>query len=84
MSRSAKAPTSAAEVSGDGGTGVMNGSTRVIVHWSRTPRRTRLSCSISAHSLGAGGHLNGAPQTPITALPELNASSLSRMPKAPA
>ena len=33
----------------------------------RRARRARRSssCSSSAHSLGAGGHLNGAPQTPI-------------------
>ncbi len=69
MPRSSNAATSAAEVSGDGGTGRPKGRTSVISQSSRTPRLTRSSCSMSAHSLGAGGHLNGAPQTPITTRP---------------
>ena len=69
MSRSAKAVVSAADVSGEGGTGVPNGITNEIWQASRTPRATSASCSSSAHSLGAGGHLNGAPHTPITAWP---------------
>ena len=41
MSRSANAARSAADVSGDGGTGVENGMTSVISHASRTPRVER-------------------------------------------
>ncbi len=57
MSRSAKAAIKAFDVSGEGGTGLGKGSTSVISHWPRTPLLVRRSCSISAHSLGAGGHL---------------------------
>ena len=41
----------------------------MISQSSRTPRAASWSCSSRAHSLGAGGHLNGAPHTPITACP---------------
>ena len=39
-----------------------------ISSWS--PRSTRLSCSSSAPSNGAGGHLNGWPRIPIRIVPE--------------
>ena len=84
MPRSAKAASSARDVSGDGGTGIENGITREISHASRTPRATRSSCSSNAASLGAGGHLNGAPQTPTIARPRENAGSSSRSRAAPA
>jgi hypothetical protein len=77
MARSANAATKAADVSGDGGTGVLKGIMKVISQSSRTPRSTRKSCSRSAHSLGAGGHLNGAPHTPTTARPRENVGSTS-------
>ena len=41
MSRSAKAASSAAEVSGDGGTGLGSGMTKEISQSSRTPRAER-------------------------------------------
>ena len=41
MSRSAKAASSASEVSGEGGTGVPSGITNVISQASRTPRSVR-------------------------------------------
>ena len=53
------------------------------------PRRERLaragssSRSIAA-SLGAGGHLNGAPHTPTIAVPERSDGSASRAASAPA
>ena len=84
MLHSAKAATSAREVSGDGGTGLPNGMTNEISQSSRTPRADRKSCRSSAHSLGAGGHLNGAPQTPTTARPCENAGSISLSRSAPA
>ena len=59
-------------VAGDGGTGVGRGRTKVISQRSRTPRSTRWSWSSRHASLGAGGHLNGASQTPITAWPSSN------------
>ena len=71
-------------MSGDGGTGVPNGIASVISQSSRTPRSDRQSCSSSAASLGAGGHLNGAPQTPTTARPLENVGSTSRSRAAPA
>ncbi len=67
MSRAANSCSSAAEVSGDGGTGVPSGITIEISQASRTPRAVSSSSSMSAHSLGAGGHLKGAPHIPITA-----------------
>ena len=45
--------------------GRRSGITNEISQASRTPRAVSASSSSSAHSLGAGGHLNGAPQTPI-------------------
>ena len=84
MPRSANAVVRASEVSGEGGTGLPNGRTRVILQSSRTPRATRWSCSIRAHSLGAGGHLNGAPHTAMTALPCEKPAIASRIRSAPA
>ncbi len=69
MSRSANSASSAADVSGEGGTGVGSGITKEIWQASRTPRERSSSSSSRAHSLGAGGHLNGASATPITACP---------------
>ena len=84
MSRSAKAPSSASEVSGEGGTGLPSGSTKVISQRSRTPRSVRWSWRRRAASLGAGGHLNGAPQTPTIARPRSNSGSSSASRSAPA
>ncbi len=81
--RSANASSSAAEVSGDGGTGEPSAITNVISQASRTPRRTSSSCSSSAHSLGAGGHSNGAPQTPITIRPDAIAGMIDASCSAP-
>ena len=78
MPRSVKAATNAREVSGDGGTGVPNGITTVMSQCPRTPRVSRKSCSSNAHSLGAGGHLKGAAQTPTTAWPFANVGSMRR------
>ena len=78
MSRSAKAAIKAFDVSGEGGTGLGNGSTSVIAHWPRTPLLVRRSCSRSAHSLGAGGHLYGAPHTPTRAWPLTNVGRIAR------
>ena len=71
-------------MSGDGGTGVPNGITSVISQSSRKPRVERWSCRSRAASLGAGGHLNGAPQTPTTAWPRVKAGTTSRRRAAPA
>ena len=57
----------ASEVSGEGGTGEGSGTTKEIWQASRTPRAVSSSARSRAHSLGAGGHLKGAPQTPIRA-----------------
>ena len=50
----------------------------------RTPRAERKSCSSKAASLGAGGHLKGAPHTPTIARPRVNVGSTSRRRPAPA
>ena len=52
----------------------------------RRGRRARVSSSSSssAHSLGAGGHLNGAPQTPITAWPREKVGMIPASRSAPA
>ena len=84
MFRSANAAMSAFEVSGEGGTGLGSGSTIVMSHCPRTPRLVRKSCSRRAHSLGAGGHLYGAPQTPTIAWPLLKVGRMSRSALAPA
>ena len=69
MPHSANRTRIASEISGDGGTGRPNGMTTWIVTASRRPRARRYSSRRSAASLGAGGHLNGVPQMPITARP---------------
>ena len=84
MPRSANSVSSAAEVSGDGGTGVGSGMTNEISQASRTPRAVSASSSSSAHSLGAGGHLNGAPHTPITTRPSENVGTIPASRSAPA
>ena len=84
MSRAENSAISAADVSGDGGTGVPNGSTNEIWQASRTPRAVSASWSSSAHSLGAGGHLNGAPHTPMTAWPAENSGRIPASRSAPA
>ena len=84
MSRSANASISAAEVSGEGGTGVPKGMTKVISQASLTPRSTSWSWSSRQVSLGAGGHLNGAPQTPITARPAEKPGMMPASRSAPA
>ena len=53
----------ASDAAGDGGIGVPSGMTREISDRSRRPRSVRKSCSSSAVSLGAGGHLNGVDVT---------------------
>src|SRR5436309_481312 len=57
MPRSANAASSAAEVSGDGGTGAENGITSEISQSSGMPRFERWSWSRSAASLGAGNRV---------------------------
>ena len=47
------------------------------------PRAFSSSSSSRAHSLGAGGHLNGAPQTPITACPWEKVGRISASRSAP-
>jgi hypothetical protein len=84
MPRSANASSSAADASGDGGIGAGNGIARSISELSRSPRSVRKSCTSSAVSLGAGGHLNGVEVTPTITRPPGNASSTSRRAKAPA
>ena len=71
-------------MSGEGGTGVPNGMTNEIWHASRTPRAASSSSSSSAHSLGAGGHLNGAPHTPTIAWPSENVGMIWASRSAPA
>ena len=82
--RSAKRARIAAEVSGDGGTGAPKGITTWMWTSSRTPRARRNSSSRMAASLGAGGHLNGAPQTPTIAVPDVKLGRTSRSCSAPA
>ena len=84
MPRSANPARIASDVSGDGGIGEPNGITTWIVTSSRTPRSRRNSSSRNAASLGAGGHLNGAPHTPTIAFPARNDGSTSRSVSAPA
>ena len=72
------------DVSGDGGTGVAIGNAIVISQAPRTPFFVRKSCSRSAHSLGAGGHLYGAPHTPTTACPLEKPGRTSATRSAPA
>jgi hypothetical protein len=48
MLRSTKAETCAREVSGDGGTGLGSGSTKLISQASRTPRSVAHPSSVSA------------------------------------
>ena len=81
--RWANSVSSAAEVSGDGGTGRGSGMTNEISQLSRTPRAVSASSSSSAHSLGAGGHLNGAPHTPTTTRPSENVGTISASSAAP-
>ena len=78
MPRSANRARIASEVSGDGGTGAPNGITTWIWTSSRTPRARRYSSSRIAASLGAGGHLNGVPQTPTIAVPDGEARGARR------
>ena len=84
MLRSAKASSSASDVCGDGGTGLGSGIKKVILQAFRTPRTERWSWRSRAASLGAGGHLKGAPQTPTTARPSVNPGMTSRNRCAPA
>ena len=58
--------------------------TSEIVDCSRMPRSRSIASSMSAVSLGAGGHLNGPAVMPITTSPPSNAASVSRSAKAPA
>ena len=70
---------SAADVSGDGGTGVAERDHErdlAARRGRRAPRGSRASSS--AHSLGAGGHLNGAPHTPTIARPSENGAAPRR------
>ncbi|HEY1669284.1 MAG TPA: hypothetical protein VGG54_26620 [Trebonia sp.] len=83
MPRSANAASSGAEAAGDGGIGAPSGITSEISLASRRPRSTRKSCSISAVSLGAGGHLNGVEVTPMISRPPPKEFSTSRAAKAP-
>ena len=84
MPRRSNSASSAAEASGEGGTGRPNGITKEIWQASRTPRAVSASSSSSAHSLGAGGHLKGAPQTPISARPREKVGMISASRSAPA
>ena len=79
MPRSANAARSASDASGDGGIGAAER------HHDRDRRRRRAGraragsrAASSAVSLGAGGHLNGAPHTPTITAPAVNAASTSR------
>ena len=83
MPRSANAVTSADDASGDGGIGRPKSMTSEISLLSRSPRSTRWSCSNSAVSLGAGGHLNGVERTPMITRPPPKSASTSRAAKAP-
>ena len=67
MSRSAKAASSASEVSGEGGTGLGSGITKVISQLlADAPSRSGGRGAAAPPRSGAGGHLKGAPQTPTT------------------
>ncbi|WP_327010516.1 hypothetical protein OHA72_26595 [Dactylosporangium sp. NBC_01737] len=83
MPRSANALGNAREAAGDGGIGAPSGMTSSIWERSRSPRASSRSCSMSAVSLGAGGHLNGVDVTPTITRPPANRSSTSRTPNAP-
>ena len=67
MSRSANAASSASDVPGDGGTGLAERHDERDLALGRGRRaRQVVVAAAEPHSLGAGGHLNGAPQTPTT------------------
>ncbi len=83
MPRSANASRIAADAGGDGGMGTGSGITRWTSERSRRPLRTSRSCTSSAVSLGAGGHLNGTEQTPTTTRPPAKSARTSRVAKAP-
>ena len=69
MPRSANAVSSASDAAGDGGIGTPIGITSDTLDRSSRPRAARWSCTSSAVSLGAGGHLNGVDVTATTTLP---------------
>ena len=72
MPRSANAASSAPDVSGDGGTGVGNGMTRVISQSSRTPRSRQV---VVKHQRGLARRrraLERRPATPTIARPFVN------------
>ena len=75
---------SASEAAGDGGMGTPMGMTSEIRDRSLRPRAVRKSCTSSAVSLGAGGHLNGVEVTPTTTWPPWKSASTSRRANAPA
>ena len=84
MPRSANAATSAAEVSGDGGTGVAERDHERDLAGVADAARREVVVQQQRASLGAGGHLNGAPQTPTTARPSVKLGSSSASRSAPA
>ena len=58
--------------------------TREMVDELRMPRSRSMASSISAVSLGAGGHLNGPAVMPMTTFPPGNEARVSRSANAPA
>ena len=83
MPRSANVVSSASDASGDGGIGRGKSITSAISLLSRSPCATSSSCSSSAASLGAGGHLYGVERTPMITRPPAKPASTSRAAKAP-
>ncbi len=76
--------TMAADVSCEIGIGEPSELNRWIDVASRTPRRSRKSCSRKAASYGAGGHLKNGPSTLITATPDSKVGRTSDTRSAPA
>ena len=70
-----RAPRAPARIPADAsceiGIGIGIGVMTLIVVASRTPRSTSESCSISAHSYGAAGHLKNGPSTLTIASPRV-------------
>ena len=73
----------ASDVAGDGGIGMPNGITTWIARRRARRDPRRYASSNMAASLGAGGHLNGAPHTPTIASPAEKDGRMSRTDSAP-
>ena len=84
MSRSEKAPTSAREVSGDGGTGLPNGSTQCDFASAADAALSSGSRAAAARIRSApAGTCTAPPQTPMMARPFEKVGSILAQPLRP-